>query len=362
MKNCSRCEELPQGEYDSGILYISPPLGHTFEKVRNLFEQNNLTIRQPFDQILGIDLDQITVSHLARKLEEQLEEFEIEDTKSLHNEDDQEPSVADLARMKPLSQFLGEARGQWIGEAIRNDRFFSMFQPIVHLDDSDQFPIFGYECLLRAHQKDDGGIISPARIFTDAKRANMIFLLDRHARITSIAEAAEHDITEKIFINFLPTSIYDPDYCLRTTVEALKDTPIENEQIVFEVVETESIQKRDQLTEILEYYREKSFGVALDDMGAGYSSLGLLKDLKPDYMKIDFELVNGVSQDSYKADIARSLIEISHKHNIQVIAEGIESASDMKWFRENGADLGQGFFFARPDTPPPLPGPVAEGV
>jgi len=359
LQNCSRCEELPEAKYNSGILYLSPPLGHTFQKVQKVVEGQDLSMLEPFEDTIGIDLAQIEISFLARILEDELNEAEINDTKSLHLEEKQDISISHLARMKPLSQILGEARGQWIADAIREDRFFSMFQPIVKLGEEAEFEPHGYECLLRA-KSEDGGMISPGRIFGDAERADLIFLLDRHARITSISEAAEFGIDQKVFINFLPTSIYDPDYCLRTTVEALEDTDINNDQIVFEVVETEQIKDREQLTDILGYYRERDFKVALDDMGAGYSSLGLLKDLKPDYVKIDFELVNGVSHDSYRADIAESLIEISHKHDIQVIAEGIETGSDMQWFRNHDADFGQGFFFARPDRPPPAAQPVVE--
>lgn len=361
MESCSRCEELPDTKYDSGSLYLSPPFGHTFQKVRQLLEGKGVNLMEPFEDIIGIDLEQIDPQTLAQLLEDALKDAEIDDTKSLHVEKKQEISISHLAQMKPLSQYLGEIRGHWIAEAIREGRFFSMFQPIIKLEGEAEFETHGYECLLRS-KHDDGEMISPAKIFGDARRANLNFLLDRHARITSISEAAKHQIEEKIFINFLPSSIYDPEYCLRTTVNALENTSIANDQIVFEVVETERIKDREQLTDILNYYREKEFKIALDDLGAGYSSLGLLKDLKPDYMKIDFDLVNGVSRDSYRADIAKSLIEMSHKNDIQVIAEGIESVNDMEWFRENGADFGQGFFFARPDQPPPLPRQVPQGI
>src|SRR5262249_43989437 len=103
------------------------------------------------------------------------------------------------------------------------------------------------------------------------------------------------------------------------------------------------------------------FLVALDDLGAGYSSLTLLTRLRPDFVKLDVELVREVDIDAYKANIAAKLLELAHSIGIQTIAEGVETLGEWQWLREHECDYVQGFFFGRPDSPPSpvLPPPIA---
>lgn len=93
--------------------------------------------------------------------------------------------------------------------------------------------------------------------------------------------------------------------------------------------------------------------MALDDVGAGFSQLNLLHLLRPDFIKIDMELVRDVHRDPYKAMIVRKLIELADELSITTIAEGIESLDELTWLRTNGARYVQGYAIARP-APVPL--------
>jgi EAL domain-containing protein (putative c-di-GMP-specific phosphodiesterase class I) len=95
--------------------------------------------------------------------------------------------------------------------------------------------------------------------------------------------------------------------------------------------------------------------VALDDLGAGFSSLNLLTELRPDFVKMDMHLIRGVDQNDYKARILGSLIDLAHKLEIPVVAEGVETVAEWQWLRAAGADLVQGYLFAKPGAEPPLP-------
>lgn len=99
-------------------------------------------------------------------------------------------------------------------------------------------------------------------------------------------------------------------------------------------------------------YRAAGFKVALDDLGAGFSSLNLLQALRPDFVKLDIALVTGIDRDPFKAVLAGKLIEAARAFDMLVVAEGVETEAEYHWLRDHGAHLWQGFYFARPAAVP----------
>jgi EAL domain-containing protein (putative c-di-GMP-specific phosphodiesterase class I) len=200
----------------------------------------------------------------------------------------------------------------------------------------------------------DGSLVSPGRILDTARSAELLFQVDLAARRAAIREAARLGLAAKIFINFTPTSIYDPHFCLRTTVRAVQELGIAPQNVVFEVIESEHVLDLDHLRKIMDYYREQGFGVALDDLGSGYSSLNMLHELKPDYVKLDMGLVRDVHAHPHKALIAAKLLEVAQALGIRSVAEGIETPEERRWLEAHGTDFLQGFHFAKPANPPQL--------
>ena len=164
-----------------------------------------------------------------------------------------------------------------------------------------------------------------------AKEADLLFPLDRAARLSAIRSAVSHGLDDgnsRLFINFNPTSVYDPVFCLRTTVSAIAETGLKRDRIVFEVVESDQIEDIGNLTKITDYYRNAGFKVALDDLGSGYGSLNLLCGLKPDFVKLDMQLMRGIDQDFYKAQIVGKLLEMAQRLGVMTVAEGIETEGE----------------------------------
>ncbi len=246
------------------------------------------------------------------------------------------------------NDFAAKAQSGWLLRILREERLTSYFQPIVHTEDQQ---VFAYECLMRGLDGDN--VIYPAALLGVARGADLLFQLDLAARTAAIREAARHGISAKLFINFNPTAIYDPTYCLRSTVRKLQELGLPNNLIVFEVVESDQVTDIEHLKNICEYYRKAGFQVALDDMGAGYSSLNMLHELRPDYIKLDMQLIRSVHQDPFKASITGKLLEIARDLEIKTIAEGVENVEEYDWLRRHGADFVQGYFIARPASPPP---------
>lgn len=230
---------------------------------------------------------------------------------------------------------------QWIDEVISKGLVTCYAQPIMTADEE----IYAYELLARFLQE-DGSLIFPGEIFSAAKSRGRLYALDRLCRMTGVRYAALLD--KKAFINFIPTSIYSPEHCLKSTVQLANQLDLDPNQLVFEVVETEKVDDINHLKSILAYYKEKGFHYALDDVGEGYSTLELLEELKPHYMKLDMKYVQGVAADIEKQKTAKKSLEQALKMGAVPLAEGIEDREDFEWLRDLGYQLFQGYLFGKP--------------
>lgn len=351
-ERCTRCEVVPDGPPENGVLYLAPPMGPTADSLQSYFSKGGYPHEQPFPGIIRVpyqagDLDRICSEYLCN-----LSQMEMQDTRALAVEQGVEPGFGELVRMTPLSALAARVQGRWVAELLREERLTVHFQPIVEC--AEPTTVHAVECLMRG-VAEDGSLVSPGAIIDMARSTDLLFLLDRAARINAIDAVAATGSGVRAFINFNPTSIYNPEYCLRTTMAAIERAGLDTDRIIFEVVESEEIADHEHLTNVLSFYRERGFAIALDDMGAGYSSLNLLSRLRPDYMKLDMELIRDVDQDPYKATITANLLDLGAKLGVRSIAEGVETEGEWRWLKDNGADLVQGFYFARPaaDLPPP---------
>src|SRR6056297_1140436 len=216
----------------------------------------------------------------------------------------------------------------------------TFFQPVVEPDGTT---IWGYECLMRGVEK-SGVIMAPFQLLQWAKAENLTSMLDRICREAHLRNAAKLIPAGKnILINFIPTAIYEPAFCLRSTMEVLRQTGIDPRDVIFEVVETEQVRDVQHLNKILDYYREHGFRTALDDVGAGFSGLNLLASLRPDLLKLDMELVQGAEDGLTHRIIVQGLIQIAKNCGQLVLAEGIETLEQFRMMREFGVDLFQGY-------------------
>jgi EAL domain-containing protein (putative c-di-GMP-specific phosphodiesterase class I) len=200
--------------------------------------------------------------------------------------------------------------------------------------------------------------VSPKRMFGAARRAGLLFNLDWAARTKAIEKSSGLQIASKIFINFNPASIYDPTYCLRSAIDAIEKSNLSPDQIVFEATESEKIKDSRHLRNILDFCREHGFRVALDDLGAGYGFSNLLGDLRPNFVKLDVGLVQGVGRDPYRTMIALKILGLARNLKVGIVAEGVETEEQWRWLAAHGADFVQGYFFAKPAFPPSVPAPA----
>jgi EAL domain-containing protein (putative c-di-GMP-specific phosphodiesterase class I) len=247
---------------------------------------------------------------------------------------------------KPFSQIETVMDMGWIDNVIKKELITCHYQPIVDAEGN----IFAYEMLSR-FKNEDGSMIYPNEIFPAAKSRGRLYALDRVCRMTAVKYAAVLK-DKKAFINFIPTSIYSPEFCLRSTTLLANQLNVDPKQLVFEVVETEQVDDLDHLKKILTYYKEKGFNYALDDVGEGFSTAEVLAELKPKYMKLDMQYVQGVAQETAKQKVALSFLEKAVAVGSVPLAEGVETEEDFRWLKEKGYELFQGYYFGKPEAEP----------
>jgi EAL domain-containing protein (putative c-di-GMP-specific phosphodiesterase class I) len=120
------------------------------------------------------------------------------------------------------------------------------------------------------------------------------------------------------------------------------------ERIIIELTEGEVIHDPIGFTKLMDSYRGLGMRVAIDDFGAGYSGLNLLAEFQLDSVKLDMHLVRSIDSKGPRQAIVRAVLQACGDLGIDVIAEGVETVEEYRWFKAAGIVLFQGFLFARP--------------
>ena len=227
---------------------------------------------------------------------------------------------------------------------IQHGQFVSYLQPIISLNSNE---LYGYESLLRT--KDPHTNLSPGKLFDVATKTGLHSLLDQRAREEAVkARVGKVPAGTKSFINFLPSTIYNPDFCLQHTFKIVEKYQVNPEDLVFEVVETEKIEDVNHLKKVLDRYKKEGMKVALDDVGSGFSTLDMLELLRPDYVKIDRSYISNCDQNQGKIDFLKEANDRAHALGIITLAEGKERIEEAQVCASLGYDLGQGYLFGKP--------------
>jgi diguanylate cyclase (GGDEF)-like protein len=224
----------------------------------------------------------------------------------------------------------------------------SLFQPIISLS---QRRILGYEALTRGPS--NSPLHSPIALFAVARQAGRLSELEIACRQSACRRFNEQQLPGKLFLNVSPESLLEAAHQPGRTLQLLQDFGIPPSQVVIELTEQTPIDDFQLLQTALHHYRAMGFSIALDDLGAGYSSLRLWSELRPDYVKIDRHFIDGIHQDALKREFVGSILQIAKASRAQVIAEGIELPEELAVLTEMGVDLVQGYLLGRPQEHPP---------
>lgn len=218
-------------------------------------------------------------------------------------------------------------------------KFTMAFQPIVNFREKT---IFGYEALVRGPNQEGADYILSQ--VTDANR----YKFDQAIRVKALDLAKKLNLEGMLSINFLPNAVYRPETCIRATLEAAAELNFPTDRIMFEVTEGEKVIDHDHLKKIFIEYKKQNFTTAIDDFGAGYAGLNLLADWQPDVIKLDMSLTRNIHNDRVRRSLVFGIIAVCKELSIKIIAEGIESREECETLYNQGVNLFQGYYFARP--------------
>ncbi|MDI9736261.1 bifunctional diguanylate cyclase/phosphodiesterase [Stutzerimonas stutzeri] len=236
-----------------------------------------------------------------------------------------------------------------LGHILAQGDITTLFQPIVSLSERR---ILGYEALSRGPS--NSPLHSPINLLATARQAGRLNELEMACRRSACRRYSQGALRGKLFLNASPETLLEAAHKPGRTLELLNAYGIPAEQVVIELTEQTPTDDFELLDKALHHYRAMGFGIALDDLGAGYSSLRMWSELRPDYVKIDRYFIDGIHQDAVKREFVESILKIARASRAQVIAEGIELAEELTVLSEMGVDLVQGYLLGRPQELPAL--------
>jgi EAL domain-containing protein (putative c-di-GMP-specific phosphodiesterase class I)/GGDEF domain-containing protein len=219
-----------------------------------------------------------------------------------------------------------------------------VYQPIVSLRSGE---VMGYEALSRISRAELQ--LSIGTLFRQADRAGRLWELETLCRTKSLAQIQKKPKNRKLFLNVTPNIINDEHFKKGFTRRCLEEYGVDaEEEIVFEITERVAVSDQKVFLDSITHYRSQRYGIAVDDVGSGFSGLNMIVDVAPDFIKLDMNLVRDIDKDNMKISLCRAFVEFCRNENINLIAEGIETEAELKILTKLGVGFGQGYFLAPP--------------
>ncbi len=220
------------------------------------------------------------------------------------------------------------------------------FQPIIDAKDGS---VFAYEALMRV---DLPTLHSPADVLRLAREENCLHEVERITffRASSAYQALENAgkvvPSALLFVNSIASQYLTPDELSEYSARYTSILP----RIVIEITEEEVLDPK--ALRIKQTIPGSSGAFALDDYGSGYSNERSLLELSPNYIKIDLSIIRDIDTDANKRQIVSNTVSYAHQRGMKVVAEGLETANEVRTVLSLGVDLLQGFFLAMPQAEP----------
>jgi len=211
------------------------------------------------------------------------------------------------------------------------------YQPIV---DPGTRSISAYETLVRTREPT---LPNPGVLFSVAERLGRVHDVGRAIRRNVAATLAQQPVPTDIFINLHSADLSDESLFAA-------DSPLAPfaHRIVLEITERVALGHASDVPERIRRLRTLGFRIAIDDLGAGYAGLSYFALLSPDVVKLDMSLVRNLNDSAIKQKLVGSMTALCRELGMRVVAEGVETAAERDTLTSLGADLLQGYFYAKP--------------
>ena len=256
------------------------------------------------------------------------------------------PAYGDSAHL--FDSEAGRLGVQYLRRIIDADGLFPVYQPICALKDGQ---VGGFETLMRA-RSEDGGTLTPGSFIPTAESSGMILELGRKALDQAAAAAAVFAKTGpgrriRVAVNVSAGQLRSGDLAADIS-EACDLHGVAPDLLTVEITETAVIEDMAAAKATLNRVRALGAKIALDDFGAGYCSLGYLRDLPVDVVKIDSAYVDGFPASGRSAVILRKMVEMVQDLGARTVAEGVRTKVEWAALRDLGVDYAQGSYCGAP--------------
>lgn len=247
---------------------------------------------------------------------------------------------------------------------LKRGEFSVAYQPIVSAQDGR---IVAVEALLR-WTSPERGPVSPNLFIPIAERSRFVITLGEFVLETACRDLAASGLDISVSVNLSPVQLLEQDLVDRVCM-ILARSGLPARQLSLEVTETFLVESEQVATGMLQRLRANGITISLDDFGCGYSSIGCLRALPLDNVKIDRSFITPIETDASARRVLRAVIDLCRSFNMLITAEGVETAFQAEFLREANCDRLQGYYFARPGALPtdvdmyrrPIPGAAAGG-
>lgn len=236
-----------------------------------------------------------------------------------------------------------------IHEAMRDGSLELWFQPVVSTSDGR---MLYQEALLRYIDPGQTVIVSPGAFLNSAQRSGQGAKLDRFVIETAFRILAANP--ELVLGVNLSAPSFNDNELIKHLENALSAHDVDPSRLLFEITETEIMSNLEKARDVLTQMDRMGLKTALDDFGAGFSSLAYLKNLPLDHLKIDCTFVRDLPNNDFNQAILRAIREVARIRGIRTVAECVETREQYELLGELGIDFAQGFYIGRPRSRPYL--------
>lgn len=227
--------------------------------------------------------------------------------------------------------------------AIEREQIQVSLQPIVALSDGRRVAV---EALARWYHWEDGWL-SPDRFIAMAEKRGLVAALGEQVYRRAMEAVAAMDGIS-LAINVAPSQLQDPSFCTRL-LQIGEAAGLGTDRIEVEITERAFMRDSTEALKQIGRLREAGISVTIDDFGTGFSSLGYLRSLPVQHLKIDRTFVRHIEDDSASAAIVRAVTNLAHDLGMQVTAEGVETIDEAEFVHSIGCDYAQGWYYGRPE-------------
>jgi diguanylate cyclase (GGDEF)-like protein/PAS domain S-box-containing protein len=231
--------------------------------------------------------------------------------------------------------------------AVAHEEFVLHWQPIVDLTDGR---VAGAEGLVR-WQDPDRGLLPPGEFIEAAEGLGLIGAIGEWVLREACRQAAAWEHRLPVSINLSPRQVREPGLAARM-VERLREAGLDTSLFTLELTESAAAEEG---TSALTDLANVGFTIAIDDFGTGYSSLARLSALPVRELKIDRSFVAALGSDRRAEAVVRAIVDLARSLGLEAVAEGIETAEQLRTLRALGCRRGQGYLLGRPVAAADLP-------